>query len=61
MRKKENLQEKIDMLDRAIWETANMLTNICKQDLEPWEYEAAIRCATGHLMFISESIIDYGK
>ena len=37
MSKKENLQDKINQLDRAILESVNMLTNICSQDLEPWE------------------------
>lgn len=59
--KKDNLQDKIDQLDRAIWESVNMLTNICNQDLEPWEYEAAIRCAQGYLMYISDSVMQNGK
>ena len=59
--KKDNLQDKIDQLDRAIWESVNMLTNVCQQDLEPWEYEAAIRCAQGHLMYVSDSVMRDGK
>ena len=57
MTKKEQvLQSNINQLDNAIWETVNMLTNIVGQNLEHWEYESAIRCACGHLMFVSDRI-----
>ena len=55
-KREKQLESNINQLDNAIWETVNMLTNICGLDLESWEYESAIRCACGHLMFVSDSI-----